>query len=84
MLFRSGAPQADTTVLPAFSGIEKIESSLEQLLADEAARLRVTTRLKEVLAALNPAVAETEAAADTIRAASDDAIFDFIDTQLGL
>ena len=80
-----GVPEADSTVLPAFSGLEKIESSVERLLADEAARLRVTARLKEVLAALNPAYTEeAEAAADTIQAASDDAIFDFIDNQLGL
>jgi polyketide synthase 12 len=86
-----GAPAADTTVLPAFAGIEKIESSVEQLLADEAARARVTARLREVLAALNPARgpagdagAEAGAAAEVIGAASDDAIFDFIDNQLGL
>jgi hypothetical protein len=54
-------------------------------LADEAARLRVAARLKEVLAALSPAYTEeAKAAADTIQAASDDAIFDFIDNQLGL
>jgi polyketide synthase 12 len=79
-----GAPAADTTVLPAFSGLEQIESSLEQLLADEAARLRVTARLREVLTALNPAYAPETEAVGTIEAVSDAAIFDFIDNQLGL
>jgi NADPH:quinone reductase-like Zn-dependent oxidoreductase/malonyl CoA-acyl carrier protein transacylase/NAD(P)-dependent dehydrogenase (short-subunit alcohol dehydrogenase family)/acyl carrier protein len=80
-----GAPAEDTTVLPAFSGLEKIESSLAQLLDDEAARLRVSARLKEVLAALNPAATEeAEAAVGAIQTASDEAIFDFIDNQLGL
>ncbi|HEY0938400.1 MAG TPA: acyl transferase, partial [Trebonia sp.] len=80
-----GEPAADTTVLPAFAGLEKIEASLQQLLADEAARLRVAARLKEVLAALSPADAAEEArqTAGALEAASDDDMFAFIDNQLG-
>jgi mycoketide-CoA synthase len=80
-----GTPQADTSVLPVFSGLEKIESSLEQLLADEAARDRVAVRLREILSALSTAGPAAQLpVAETIQKASDDAIFDYIDNQLGL
>jgi polyketide synthase 12 len=80
-----GSQSEETTILQAFSGLEKIESSLAKLLEDEAARVRVTTRLKEIISALSAAGdAEDESIAEKIQSASDDDVFDFIDNQLGI
>jgi polyketide synthase 12 len=80
-----GSRDDDAAVLPAFSGLEKIEASLKEILASESARNRVAARLKDVLAALDPAGQAAGApAAEEIKEASDDAIFDFIDNQLGI
>ena len=77
------AQRGETTILAAFSGIEKIESSIPMLAGDEAARMRAVTRLKGILSALSAAGdAEDKSLAEKIRSASDDAIFDFIDNQL--
>ena len=81
----AGTQSEEATMLLAFSGLEKIESSLAMLIENEAARTRVTTRLKGILSALNPADgSEGGALADKIQSASDDDIFDFIDNQLGV
>jgi acyl carrier protein len=80
-----GAHSEETTILLAFSGLEKLESSLDMLIENAAARVRVALRLKGILAALSAA---DDAAggwlADKIQSASDDDIFDFIDNQLGV
>jgi polyketide synthase 12 len=81
----AGARSEETTVLAAFSGLEKLESSLDMLLGDEAARARVATRLQGILSALNAAGDSASGRlADRIQSASDDDIFDFIDNQLGV
>jgi acyl carrier protein len=81
----AGAQGEETTILAAFSGLEKLESSLDMLLGHEGARARVATRLKAMLAALSAAGDSADGTlADKIQAASDDDIFDFIDNQLGV
>jgi polyketide synthase 12 len=73
------------TALPAFSGLEKIEASLSELLLSETARDQMTARLRDLLTALSPASPGADAPdTETIQEASDDAIFDFIDNKLGL
>jgi acyl carrier protein len=80
-----GATTEETTVLVAFSGLEKIESSLALLLEDESARDKVTARVKKLLAQLSAVAEETEdSVADRIQSADDDDIFDFIDKELGI
>ena len=81
----AGTQDEETTILAAFSGLEKLESSLDMLLGHEGARARVATRLKAMLAALSAAGDSADGTlADKIQAASDDDIFDFIDNQLGV
>jgi polyketide synthase 12 len=81
-----GLPAEETTTtLQVFSGLEKIESSLPELIDDDAARARVTTRLKRILSALSTADdAEDSSLTEKIQSASDDDVFDFIDNQLGI
>ena len=79
----AGSQNQETTILQAFSGLERIESSLALIFEDEAVRGRVTARLKGILSALSAAdKAQDEALADKIQKASDDDIFNFIDNQL--
>jgi acyl carrier protein len=80
-----GSPAEETTILSAFSGLEKIESSLARLIEDDAARSRVTLRLKGILSALGAADGLADGSiAEQIQSASDDDVFDFIDNQLGI
>ncbi|MFD5698329.1 type I polyketide synthase [Streptomyces lasiicapitis] len=74
-------------VLPVLSELEKLESSIAEVVADEAATARLTSRLQQVLAKLTAGQqAETAnggvAAADTFESATDDEIFDFLDEEL--
>ncbi|NEW70161.1 type I polyketide synthase [Streptomyces rhizosphaericus] len=76
-----------SVVLPVLSELEKLESSFAEVVADEAARERLTARLQQVLAKLT-AGEQTEtanggvAAADRFESATDDEIFDFLDEEL--
>nr|WP_285620553.1 type I polyketide synthase [Kineosporia sp. NBRC 101677] len=85
-----GEDSGENEVLAAFSGLEKVESALATLLADESARSRVTARVEELLTALRRNRAEDDqdspevSVADRIEAAEDDDIFDFIDKELGI
>ncbi|AEM83812.1 Acyl transferase [Streptomyces violaceusniger Tu 4113] len=80
-------PEA-SVVLPVLSELEKLENSFAEVVADEAARTRLTSRLQQVLAKLT-AGQQTQttnggvAAADKFESATDDEIFDFLDEELG-
>jgi polyene macrolide polyketide synthase len=80
-----GGDDDRSTVLTAFAGLEKLESSLALIAADEEARARVTGRLTDLLAALNKAGGEVDGTvAAQIDSASDDEVFAFIDQELGI
>ncbi len=80
-----GAPvQEETPALTAFSELEKLESSVERIVEDEAAKLRLESRLRAILARLAGGGASAEPVADGLDSADDDAMFDFIDNQLGI
>ncbi|MFD0278332.1 SDR family NAD(P)-dependent oxidoreductase [Kitasatospora sp. NPDC127111] len=87
-LFGSVAEEPGT--LSAYSGLDRLEASLTELLGDDGARARVTARLKDILSVLSDAAGSGEgdddgvSVADKIQSASDDDMFDFIDNQLGL
>jgi NADPH:quinone reductase-like Zn-dependent oxidoreductase/acyl carrier protein len=79
-----GPEDEEATILAAFAGLEKVESSLSQIIEDRTARARVTLRLKGILSALNSAQGPvSEEVADKIQSASDEEVFEFIDKQLG-
>jgi polyketide synthase 12 len=80
----SGSQGDEKAILLVFSALEKIESSLIELIEDEAGRGRVAARLKGILTELNAADVQDESVADKIQSASDDDMFDFIDNQLGM
>ncbi|GAA0905676.1 MULTISPECIES: type I polyketide synthase [Streptomyces violaceusniger group] len=77
-----------SVVLPVLSELEKLENSFAEVVADEAARTHLTSRLQQVLAKLT-AGQRTQttnggvAAADKFESATDDEIFDFLDEELG-
>ncbi|MBI0297828.1 SDR family NAD(P)-dependent oxidoreductase, partial [Streptomyces sp. PRKS01-29] len=77
-----------SVVLPVLSELEKLESSFAEVVADEAARTRLTSRLQQVLAKLTAGQRTQTAnggvvAADKFESATDDEIFDFLDEELG-
>lgn len=75
-----------SVVLPVLSELEKLENSFAEVVADEAARERLTARLQQVLAKLGAQQTQTTnggvAAADRFESATDDEIFDFLDEEL--
>ncbi|MEU9993753.1 beta-ketoacyl reductase, partial [Streptomyces sp. NPDC048045] len=84
-----GSVDEEATALAAYSGLDKFEASLTEIMGDDAARARVTARLKDILSVLSDAGGSAEAdgddsVADRIQSASDDDMFDFIDNQLGI
>ncbi|MFD7432933.1 SDR family NAD(P)-dependent oxidoreductase, partial [Streptomyces sp. NPDC059818] len=85
-----GTAEEEVTALSAYSGLDRLEASLTEIMDDDAARARVTARLKDILSVLSDTGGSGEAddaggsVADTIHSASDDDMFDFIDKQLGL
>ncbi|MFI1770022.1 SDR family NAD(P)-dependent oxidoreductase, partial [Streptomyces sp. NPDC020800] len=84
-----GSVDEGATALAAYSGLDKFEASLTEIMGDDAARARVTARLKDILSVLSDAGGSGEAdgddsVADRIQSASDDDMFDFIDNQLGI
>ncbi|MFF7756318.1 SDR family NAD(P)-dependent oxidoreductase [Streptomyces sp. NPDC007971] len=84
-----GSVDEEATALAAYSGLDKFEASLTEIMGDDAARARVTARLKDILSVLSDAGGSGEAdgddsVADRIQSASDDDMFDFIDNQLGI
>ncbi|MFE2376995.1 SDR family NAD(P)-dependent oxidoreductase [Streptomyces sp. NPDC059398] len=85
-----GSASEESDALAAHSGLDRIEAAIAGLMADEAARLRVTARLKDILGTLNGTAGTDDgdddgtSVADRIQSASDDDMFDFIDNQLGL
>ncbi|MCC9312001.1 SDR family NAD(P)-dependent oxidoreductase, partial [Kitasatospora sp. RB6PN24] len=88
-MFGSAAAE-ESAALSAYSGLDRLEASLTELLGDETARARVTARLKDILSVLSDTAGSGEgdddgvSVADKIQSASDDDMFDFIDNQLGL
>ncbi|KUM82384.1 hypothetical protein AQI88_42240, partial [Streptomyces cellostaticus] len=85
-----GSAREETTALSAYSGLDKLEASITEIIGDDTARTRVTARLKDILSLLNDAGEPNEvgedggSVADRIQSASDDDMFDFIDNQLGI
>jgi len=84
---------AAAPALAAYSGLDKLEASLTEILGDDTARARVTARLKDLLSVLNDTGGsgtsgesgdDGDSVADRIQSASDDDMFDFIDNQLGI
>ncbi|WP_232383002.1 type I polyketide synthase [Actinomadura violacea] len=75
-----GAPNGEASVEQAFSGLDTVESSVQKIVEDEAARARFATRLRGILALLGPSAEGADASvAEKIQAASDDDVFEFID-----
>ncbi len=80
-----GAPvQEEAPALTAFSELEKLEATLDLMVEDEAARLRLETRLRAMLTRLAGAGDSAEPVVEDLDSASDDDMFDFIDNQLGI
>jgi len=79
-----GPDDEQATILAAFAGLEKVESSLSQIIEDRAARARITLRLKGIISALNSAEGPVDGeVTEKIQSASDEEVFEFIDKQLG-
>jgi acyl carrier protein len=66
--------------------LERLESSVAEMAADESARDEIELRLKAILKLLSPAVEDDDAPAggDKFESASDDEVFDFISNELGI
>ncbi|TDT97697.1 acyl transferase domain-containing protein [Streptomyces sp. 846.5] len=80
------APGAAATLAPALAELDRLEAAFAEVVADENSRSTLATRLQRLLALLEPeqVVAEGEAAVeDRLDSASDDDLFDFIDSEFG-
>ncbi|KNB50933.1 hypothetical protein AC230_19325 [Streptomyces caatingaensis] len=81
-----GSDDGGTTVLTAFAELDRLETLLSGITEDDAARSRVSARLKDFLAKLNSTqdAADDVSVAEKIDSATDDEVFAFIDNELGI
>ncbi|MCF0083169.1 SDR family NAD(P)-dependent oxidoreductase, partial [Streptomyces lomondensis] len=78
---RDAEPQA----VPVLAELDRLEASLATLSADRTARLRITARLRDILAGWDeePAGGDGAAVAEKLQSASADEVLAFIDNELG-
>ncbi|MEU1844085.1 type I polyketide synthase [Micromonospora sediminicola] len=71
---------------PVFGELERLEAALAGAAPDRGARLRITERLRTLLASLNEvdAPADGDGVAGKLQDATPDEVFDFIDRELGV
>ncbi|MFY1593310.1 SDR family NAD(P)-dependent oxidoreductase [Micromonospora sp. WMMD737] len=80
------AADAAPSTQPLFQGIDTVESLLNAIPLDPAARARFTARMQDLLAKASDLAAGPAAEADRpdLDSASDDEIFDFISKEFGI
>ncbi|MFI6825039.1 type I polyketide synthase [Micromonospora sp. NPDC050187] len=74
-------------VAPVFGELDRLETALAGSAPDRSARIRITERLRALLASLNEADAPAgggDAVAEKLQDATPDEVFDFIDRELGV
>ncbi|MFI6230960.1 type I polyketide synthase [Micromonospora echinospora] len=74
-------------VAPVFGELDRLEAALAGSAPDRSARIRITERLRALLASLNEADAPAgggDAVAEKLQDATPDEVFDFIDRELGV
>ncbi|MEU4906109.1 SDR family NAD(P)-dependent oxidoreductase, partial [Streptomyces sp. NPDC022067] len=78
-------PDGTASVLPLLAELDRIEDDLAALSRNDVARARLTVRLQELLSTVAGADGATSdiTVAERIDSATDDEIFEFIDTELG-
>ncbi|WP_254910086.1 hypothetical protein [Micromonospora sp. NBS 11-29] len=71
---------------PVFGELDRLEAALAGAAPDRGARLRITERLRTLLASLNEvdAPADGDGVAGKLQDATPDEVFDFIDRELGV
>jgi acyl carrier protein len=73
-------------VAPVFGELDRLEAALTGSAPDRSARIRITERLRALLASLNEAdaPADGDTVAEKLQDATPDEVFDFIDRELGM
>ncbi|WP_281198831.1 type I polyketide synthase [Micromonospora pallida] len=75
-------------VAPVFGELDRLEAALSGSAPDRSARIRITERLRAMLATLHeadaPAGGGGETVAEKLQDATPDEVFDFIDRELGV
>ncbi|WP_405095220.1 type I polyketide synthase [Micromonospora sp. NBC_01412] len=75
-------------VAPVFGELDRLEAALTGSAPDRSARIRITERLRALLASLNeddaPAGGGGDTVAEKLHDATPDEVFDFIDRELGV
>ncbi|MFY1593309.1 type I polyketide synthase [Micromonospora sp. WMMD737] len=73
-------------VAPVFGELDRLEAALSGSAPDRSARIRITERLRALLASLNEAdaPADGDTVAEKLQDATPDEVFDFIDRELGM
>ncbi|MFG1889479.1 type I polyketide synthase [Micromonospora sp. NPDC049051] len=73
-------------VAPVFGELDRLEAALSGSAPDRSARIRITERLRALLASLNEADAPAggDTVAEKLQDATPDEVFDFIDRELGM
>ncbi|RCG13805.1 SDR family NAD(P)-dependent oxidoreductase, partial [Streptomyces reniochalinae] len=77
-----GEADEESEVLRVFADLDKVANSVQAVGVDDTARVRITARLKEILAGLSDASQTSHTVRDQIDSASDDEMFAFIDAEL--
>ncbi len=80
------AADAAPSTQPLFSGLDTVAALLTTVPLDAAARIRLSSRLQDLLAKVSDTADSRVAAADApdLDEASDDEVFDFITNELGI
>jgi hypothetical protein len=70
---------------PVFADLDKLETSVFGAVADEATRAAIAARLRAILSRLDDrGGAETATAVDTLKSATSEEVFDFVNNELGI
>ncbi|WP_328348239.1 type I polyketide synthase [Micromonospora sp. NBC_00421] len=75
-------------VAPVFGELDRLEAALTGSAPDRSARIRITERLRALMASLSeadtPAGGDGDTVAEKLQDATSDEVFDFIDRELGM
>jgi acyl carrier protein len=70
--------------LPALVQLDRVESSLPMIMADNAVRMQLKGRLQDLLAKLSDVPSGAAVISGRVESISDDELFDLMDNELGI
>jgi short-subunit dehydrogenase/acyl carrier protein len=78
-------PDGEATAEPVFTDLDRLETSISGAVADDATRAGIAARLRAMLSRLDDrGVAGTVTAVDSLKSATSEEVFDFVNNELGI